>query len=184
MHTKDESAAGTSPDGEFTRRSLGMMLSVLFVLAACTTPAPSGSSAPVLPVGTFPSGYEGLCNTYLAALQNSNDEGASGRIYDPNDAAIQERLTRAAFATRVPPRPSPGAFLNNPRGGDVILGGIIERNGKVSNISVLQSVRGFDDSAVEALGQWTFQPARIDGRFVRSFHCTRFTFNTQNVGLR
>jgi len=103
---------------------------------------------------------------------------ADGTLYDLTDPAIQERLTRPEALLRIAPNYPPNA-ISNARGGEVVLGGIIERGGRMSNVKVLRSepVRGFDEAALEAFRQWTFQPARVDGRFARSYHCMRMAFN-------
>ena len=158
------------------------ILPALLLLSACTTPGPREPSGPVLPFGTYPQGAEDFCKAYLAELQSSNDEGTAGRIYDLTDPTIAERLTRPSVLTRVNPD-YPSNALQNGQDGDVVLAGIIERGGRVSNVKVLipERVRGFDAAALESFRQWTFQPARIDGRFSRSYYCTTIRFRLEDA---
>lgn len=148
---------------------------VSLLLSACAAQVPS---EPPPPFGTYPEGAEGPCADYFAELKSGNDAGASGEIYDLNDPAIQERLTRGSVRTRVNPS-YPDNALRNGQNGEVVLGGIIDRGGRISDIKVLvpEPVRGFNEVALESLRQWTFQPAQVDGRFVRSYYCTRIRFS-------
>lgn len=73
----------------------------------------------------------------------------------------------------------PPNALQNGQNGEVVMGAIIDRGGRISDIKVVvpEPVRGFDEAALESLRQWTFQPSQVDGRFVRSYYCTRIRFN-------
>jgi TonB family protein len=164
------------------RPALRPFAPVLFIasllLSACAAQAPSTPREPSRPVGVYPPDDQGLCGAYLAELKSGNNEASDGALYDLNDPAIQERLTRPTISSAPAPVYPPNALSSGQRG-EVLLGGIIERGGRMSNPRVLLSarVRGFDEAAFESFRQWIFQPARVDGKYVRSYYCTRIRFN-------
>jgi len=50
--------------------------------------------------------------------------------------------------------------------GIVILDLTIDKNGKVASVDVIRSIPGLDDAAVEAVKQWEYEPAKVDGKAV------------------
>ena len=47
--------------------------------------------------------------------------------------------------------------------GTVLMEIAVGRDGRVADVAVLQSAAGFDQAALDAARQWTFQPARVAG---------------------
>jgi TonB family protein len=63
--------------------------------------------------------------------------------------------------------------------GTVTLRGIVERDGTISSIEVLNSLDkmyGLDQAAIDALKQWRFQPGTVDGNPVRVLVNVELTF--------
>ena len=48
--------------------------------------------------------------------------------------------------------------------GIVILEVTVDRQGGVSNVSVLRAAEGFDEAAVEAVRQWRYEQTMVNGR--------------------
>ncbi len=62
--------------------------------------------------------------------------------------------------------------------GRVVLSGIVETNGTVSNIKVLKSSQhqAIDDAAIAAFQQFEFEPGKVDGQPVRTRIVVPFQF--------
>ena len=91
-----------------------------------------------------------------------------------NAAAIQERFNPAIPVYRPPP-----AYPGGSARGSVVMGSIIEVDGTISHASVVHSSRRrpLDAAALAALQSWGYDPARLDGEYVRSFMCNQISFN-------
>ncbi len=64
--------------------------------------------------------------------------------------------------------------------GVVILQTIIDTSGKVSNVRVLKGLpSGLTESAVEAVRQWRFRPATLEGKPVAVYYLVTVTFSVQ-----
>ena len=66
--------------------------------------------------------------------------------------------------------------------GEVQVKFLVSAGGMVSNISILESTpQGvFDTAVIEAVGQWKFNPGKIDGQSVPSWVVTNILFNLSN----
>ena len=64
--------------------------------------------------------------------------------------------------------------------GVVILEAVIDEEGRVTNLQVLKSVsRELDQAAVEAVSQWRYQPATLEGRAVKVIFNLTVNFQLQ-----
>lgn len=81
----------------------------------------------------------------------------------------RDRVAPPRVVSEVKPRYTPEAIGNRIQG-KVRLRGIVERDGTVSAISVVESLDatyGLDQAAIDAFKQWRFQPGTLDGNPVR-----------------
>ncbi len=96
-------------------------------------------------------------------------------IYQPN----VDRIAPPRVLTEVKPAYTPDAMRNRIQG-RVRLQGVVERDGTISGITVVQSLDtqfGLDQAAVDALKQWRFQPGTLaDGTPVRVLVNVELTF--------
>jgi TonB family protein len=60
--------------------------------------------------------------------------------------------------------------------GIVLMEVLVDRNGAIADAAVVQSAPPFDEAARQALSQWTFQPARVEGVPVSSLVYVMFGF--------
>jgi protein TonB len=64
--------------------------------------------------------------------------------------------------------------------GTVILEAIIDKSGRVSNVRILKGLpMGLDAEAVSAVQDWTFEPARLDGKQVSVYYTLTVNFQIQ-----
>jgi TonB family protein len=82
-------------------------------------------------------------------------------------AAITGSGVSAPSAIYSPPAPYPRSALSERIGGQVLMDVVVDAEGRVQTARVIKSLRkDFDDSAIEAVKTWRFEPARRDGRAV------------------
>ena len=113
---------------------------------------------------------------YLRAL---NEAEPSDPVVDGRDPSVKARLAPPIELHRVQPELSREARRNS-REGRVVLACVIERNGSVSNVRVI-SASGHGDftaASVEAVRQWRYSPATIDGSAVRLFLAVTTSYRT------
>lgn len=64
--------------------------------------------------------------------------------------------------------------------GTVVVQATIDCEGRVTNVTVLQSLPlGLTESAVDAISQWVFEPATLDGEAVSVFYDLSVNFRLQ-----
>lgn len=64
--------------------------------------------------------------------------------------------------------------------GDVIVEAVIDERGRVSNVRVLRGLpMGLDQAAVDAVQDWTFEPAKLGGRPVKVYYTLTVKFQLQ-----
>jgi protein TonB len=64
--------------------------------------------------------------------------------------------------------------------GTVILEAVIDKKGRVSNVRILKGLpMGLDAEAVAAVQDWTFEPAKMDGRPVAVYYTLTVNFKIQ-----
>jgi TonB family protein len=87
----------------------------------------------------------------------------------------------AAEAIYVPPIPivtTEALYpVNSLAVGTVTLTVVVEDDGRVSEAKVLKSIPSLDEPSVRAARQWRFEPARLDGRRVRSSASISFVYD-------
>jgi hypothetical protein len=85
---------------------------------------------------------------------------------DPQPLEMKGKITRPTPIRQV----KPGSVFSTPRG-NVVLKGIVDEDGCVRQLKILNSTDELASSAaLKAFGQWVFQPAMLDGRPVRVFY--------------
>jgi TonB family protein len=90
----------------------------------------------------------------------------------------RERVVAPRAIARVTPRYTAEAIRARLEGA-VTLRGIVELDGTISSIEVVSSLDqrfGLDQAAVEALRQWRFEPATVDGKPVRTLITVSLNF--------
>jgi hypothetical protein len=122
--------------------------------------------------------YSVLGNRELAITQTMTElpDSAANVLAAPPDAKVLYRCTtfRRAIGQSMP---QPASGLRGPDS-DVVVRGVIERDGRVSNTVVQNSERpDLNEEALGLVGQWTFLPAMCNGNpnpteasFVVHFH--------------
>lgn len=107
----------------------------------------------------------------------------------PADGVYQigrDRIAPPRVLKEVRPAYTPEAMRNRVQG-RVRLQGVVERDGTISGITVIESLDpqfGLDQSAISALKQWTFQPGTtVDGTPVRVLITVDLTFALRDETL-
>ena len=107
-------------------------------------------------------------STAPPATQTPPSPSPSGQAPDVYTIG-RNRVTPPKVVTEVRPTYTAEAMRARIQG-VVRLRGIVERDGTISNIEVRESLdatNGLDQSAIDALKQWRFQPGTLDGNPVR-----------------
>lgn len=142
---------------------------------------PAGNDRPGIPGGTDPNGGpEGLPDvppggpggpavSILPAPAAEQPIPVGGAVLKPEiipGTRIAPRYTEAARRTRL--------------SGTVVLEAIIDKQGNVTAVRVLQPLRmGLDQEAVRAVQQWKFRPATLHGKPVAVYFNLTVTFQVQ-----
>ena len=85
----------------------------------------------------------------------------------PNEDRSVPHLEGGAYSPPVPvslvttPYPPQALF-----GGEVVLDALIDKDGKIAELNVVQGTAPFLESVLDAVRTWTFSPAQIDGHAV------------------
>ncbi|HEY0557164.1 MAG TPA: energy transducer TonB [Thermoanaerobaculia bacterium] len=84
---------------------------------------------------------------------------------------VGSKVTRPEILHQVKPETTEEALRHRGFSGTVILETVIDKDGKVTNVRVLKGQpMGLSESAMDAVKQWTFKPAILDGKPVRVFY--------------
>jgi TonB family protein len=67
--------------------------------------------------------------------------------------------------------------INSVAMGTVSLVVVVEEDGRVSQVQVIKSIPSLDEPSIRAAKQWRFDPARIDGKAVRSKASINFVYD-------
>ncbi|MCC6132197.1 MAG: energy transducer TonB [Acidobacteria bacterium] len=114
-------------------------------------------------------------DTYRTTINNARP---ADPVVDPKDPSIKARL---AFPTELarPQPPYPSTLRRDRVQGRALLAGVIERDGSVSNVTVLTSTGNaeLDEGCLDTLRKWRYKPALLDGQPVRLVVTTVFTFS-------
>jgi TonB family protein len=74
--------------------------------------------------------------------------------------------------------------LNSVASGTVVLEVSLDGAGKITDIRVVRGIASLTEPAEDSVRQWTFQPAKLNGKPVRSKIARAFSFVPPNVGPR
>jgi TonB family protein len=90
-------------------------------------------------------------------------------------------VVHAAEATYTPPIPivtTEALYpVNSLAMGSVTLTVVVGEDGRVSEAKVLKSIPSLDEPSLRAARQWRFEPARLDGRRIRSTASISFVYD-------
>jgi len=133
-------------------------LTIALASAACS------STRPATPSQSYPT------DARAAYLRELNAAHPADPVLDGGDPAIKARIVAPVETRRIQPAP-PASGRRPPAEGKAFLGGVIERDGSVSHIRILapSGNSDFDASSVEAVRQWRYTPATLDGSPVRLY---------------
>jgi TonB family protein len=67
--------------------------------------------------------------------------------------------------------------INSVAMGTVSLVVAVEEDGHVSEVRVIKSIPSLDEPSIKAAKQWRFDPARVDGKAIRSKASINFVFD-------
>lgn len=88
-------------------------------------------------------------------------------------------VSRPVLRTGQPPR-YPQIALRARTQGDVVLQAVIDERGRVSDVRVLRGLpMGLDQAAVDTVQDWTFEPAKLNGRPVKVYYTLTVKFQLQ-----
>jgi TonB family protein len=84
---------------------------------------------------------------------------------------VGSKVTRPEILHQVKPGTTEEARQHHGFSGTVILETVIDKDGKVTDVRVLKGQpMGLSESAMDAVKQWTFKPATLDGKPVKVFY--------------
>lgn len=95
--------------------------------------------------------------------------------------AFVAEKTNAVEMVYIPPVPI--AFkeavypVNSVATGTVVVIAVVERDGRVSEAKAMKSVVSLDEPSLQAVKQWRFEPARLDGKPIRSKTSISFVYD-------
>jgi len=122
--------------------------------------------------------------TLLGAVLAMGTLPVVGDVVDPDSEGVSAPYLIAE--SRVTPSYPPAAYAAKFEG-VVSLKAVVLADGSVGAVSVLDSTRvsmGFEQSAIDAIEQWRFEPARKDDLAVDSFSLIRLRFNPPSRASR
>src|SRR5882672_1023944 len=94
----------------------------------------------------------------------------------PDRVRVSSKVAEGLVTHRVDPKYPKEARAQHVEG-DVVLKVIIDKQGKLSQITILSGNVLLIDAAVEAMKQWTFRPYLLNGDPVEVESTTMFRFN-------
>jgi periplasmic protein TonB len=102
----------------------------------------------------------------------------SGRV-DNTPLKFSFGMTRPEIVHQVQPRYSEKARQTGTQGA-VIVEAIIDEQGRVTNVRLIRGLpMGLDQAAMDAIQQWRFKPALLDGRPVKVYYTLTVNFTIQ-----
>ena len=108
----------------------------------------------------------------LSNLANAVSQPARPRV------VTQSQLEPATVIKKVQPVYPPGAKQQGLRGSVVVLG-TVDKNGRISELRMLSGSPLFRNAAFEAVRQWVFKPARLNGQAIEQSTTIRLDFSPQ-----
>ena len=92
--------------------------------------------------------------------------------------AINANAAEVAYTPPVPIVFKEAVYpVNSVATGTVVIVAVVERDGQVSEAKVMKSVASLDEPSVRAAKQWRFEPARLDGKPIRSKTSISFVYD-------
>jgi len=91
---------------------------------------------------------------------------------------IQSDLEPVKVIKKVPPA-YPQVAKQRRLSGSVVVQGTVDKNGRISNLQLISGSPLFRNAAFEALKQWVFQPARLNGQAIEQSTTIRLVFGVQ-----
>jgi protein TonB len=147
---------------------------------AASAPAPAPIEAPSSI--TPETGNEGRADGVEGGVAEGSDGGVLGGVVGgipgglPGGRAVSGSGSSGALrlgAGMVPPRKTkdvkpiyPSGALSDQARGAVVLEAIVNIDGKVEDAKVIRSIPQLDQAAIDAVRQWEFVPARLNGSVV------------------
>jgi TonB family protein len=129
-------------------------------LAAPRDSEPSQEAAPALSVGTAPGSLSSLATPVTVSTPSM---------------LTQSQLQPIQVIKRVPPVYPPMA-KQRLLSGTVVIQGTVGTDGKISNLQLVSGPTIFRDAAFDAVKQWQFKPATLNGRPIEQTTQMRFDF--------
>jgi TonB family protein len=90
----------------------------------------------------------------------------------------QSELEPVKVIKKVPPA-YPLVAKQRRLSGSVVVQGTVDKNGRISNLQLISGSPLFRSAAFEALKQWVFQPARLNGQAIEQSTTIRLVFGVQ-----
>jgi periplasmic protein TonB len=142
---------------------------------AVVDPLPIPVPEPAEPVSTAP---DPLPEVALEVPQRSPDESVPRptQRLEPETFPVQPPQIEAARKLSGQPPSYPEIARRMRWEGDVRLTATVGPDGRISDITVITSARGLDDSAIQALSRWRYRPATRDGAPISSQIEVTFNF--------
>ena len=144
------------------RRDVGLFGTIAIIGCTLSTAAP-----PVNPP-ELTSTERAAVGAYLTELQA---KAGNDPIIDPDSSAVRDRIEAPGERRMITPEVPPN--VRNQHGhGRVVVAGVIEVNGRVSNAKVVNpsGYPGFDQVALTAVSKARYEkPATLDGKPIRCF---------------
>jgi periplasmic protein TonB len=106
-------------------------------------------------------------------------DGVPGGVGDSRPVRLTAAMVRPQVLHAVQPRYTEAARKIGAQGA-VIVEAIIDEQGRVTNVRVLRGLpAGLQEAAVQAVQQWRFKPATLDGRPIRVYFTLTVNFTIQ-----
>ena len=122
-------------------------------------------------------------DTPALALSSAPASGALPNLANPVSQTLhprlltQSKLEPMTVIRRVPPI-YPSAAKQRRLTGSIVVQGTIDKNGKIRDLQLLSGSPVFRDAAFEAVKQWVFKPARLNGQAIEQSTRIRLDFGT------
>lgn len=159
---------------EISMSKARIAISVIILAIAVAATGAVGASV-------FPSASESALDVQPMASPSSAakdaSEGEDEKLRTTSKDSVCDEITHPVVVNKVNPKYPEGARKEKVMG-VVTLETVVTEDGKVREIEVLQSPdERLSQASVEAVSQWTFEPALCDGRPVEVFYNLTLKFN-------
>ncbi|HSK79671.1 MAG TPA: energy transducer TonB [Thermoanaerobaculia bacterium] len=152
------------------------------VVDLAAAPAEGGEPGGVpggVPDGVLGGDPDGVPGGVPNGTPDGAPDGVPGGLGDSRPVHLTAAMVRPQVLKSVAPRYTEMARRAGVQGA-VRVEAIIDEQGRVTNVRVLRALpMGLDRAAVEAVEQWRFQPATLDGRPIKVYFSLTVTFTIQ-----